>query len=181
MTHYSLRRHRLTPEVSRHRGFTLYYAVLFGSIILAIGASMLNLSLKEFLLSSSLKESEYAFFAADSGTECVLYWDLHGIPVTFPRTAVDGNANLSQIQCNGASISPAPVVSSASANYATTTFSYNISDSSGTPKYGVVLEVGKQVSSIDGSITTTIISRGYNVLYNSTSNRKIERAIVTQY
>jgi len=65
--------HKSQP-ISR-RGFTLYYAMLFGSVMLAIGASLLNISLKELRLSSALNESEYAFYAADSGIECALYWD----------------------------------------------------------------------------------------------------------
>src|SRR3989344_611809 len=102
------------------QGFTLYYAMLFGSIMLAIGASLLNISLKELRLSSALNESEYAFFAADSGVECALYWDSKGsnvFPVyhtagqnrvytgtwqgTPPNPNPDPIANPSQVRCNG--------------------------------------------------------------------------------
>lgn len=50
-------------------------AVLVVSIILAIGISILSITLKEYLLSGVARESAIALNAADAGMECVLYWD----------------------------------------------------------------------------------------------------------
>ena len=57
------------------RGFTLLIAVITVSIVLAMGMSILNITLKQFLLSGSARDSEVAFYAADAGYECVRYWD----------------------------------------------------------------------------------------------------------
>lgn len=56
-------------------GFTLFYSVLVSSLLLAIGLAILNITLKEFTLSSGARDSETAFYAADSALECALYWD----------------------------------------------------------------------------------------------------------
>jgi len=58
------------------RGFTLFLAVLVSSLLLSIGFAILDLTLKELKLSASGRESQFALYASDTGTECVLYWDL---------------------------------------------------------------------------------------------------------
>ena len=63
--------HRLNTKA----GFTLLFAVLVTSLALSIGIAIFNISLKELILSSAGRESQLAFFAADSGAECVLFWD----------------------------------------------------------------------------------------------------------
>lgn len=60
---------------STNRGFTLFIAVLIGSLMLAIGFSIFNLAFKELLLSASARDSQVAFYAADTGLECALYYD----------------------------------------------------------------------------------------------------------
>ena len=64
--------------VSGHanRGFTLLLAALVSSIILAIGISIAELAKKSVTLSSVGRDSQFAFAAADTGSECALYWDV---------------------------------------------------------------------------------------------------------
>lgn len=62
-------------QKNNRRGFTLFIAVLVIGIILAIGLSILNITLKEYLLSGVVRESAVALDAADAGMECALYWD----------------------------------------------------------------------------------------------------------
>lgn len=57
------------------RGFTLLVSILVIGIVLAIGLSILNITLKEYLLSGIARESAIAFYAADAGMECAFYWD----------------------------------------------------------------------------------------------------------
>ncbi|MCR4274955.1 MAG: hypothetical protein NUW02_02820 [Candidatus Campbellbacteria bacterium] len=57
------------------RGFTLFYAMLISSLLLSIGLAIFNITYKEFILTSGVRESEGAFYAADSALECALYWD----------------------------------------------------------------------------------------------------------
>lgn len=57
-------------------GFTLLLAALVSSIVVALGISIFRLSQKEITLSSIGRESQFAFYAADSAAECALYWDV---------------------------------------------------------------------------------------------------------
>ncbi len=66
------------------RGFVLLFAVLISSILLSIGLGMFSIAYKELLLSTTDRESQIAFYAADTGMECVLYWDLVHPDVSTP-------------------------------------------------------------------------------------------------
>jgi len=57
-------------------GFALLFAVITASVLLTIGLSIFNISLKELLLSTASRDSQVAFYAADSARECALYWDI---------------------------------------------------------------------------------------------------------
>lgn len=92
------------------RGFVSLIALLLGNIFLIIGLSVFNIALRELTLSSGSRESLFAFYAADGGMECALYWDLQGkvfatssaptkidcnsqeIPVTFENLGYGGES-----------------------------------------------------------------------------------------
>src|SRR3990167_1921564 len=75
--------------VNSQKGFTLLLAALVSSIVLARGTSIFQLAQKELTLSSIGRDSQFAFYAADTGAECALYWDVRyqTFPTTTPRTA----------------------------------------------------------------------------------------------
>ena len=77
--HYSLPR-------SRERGFTLLLAALVASITLSLGAAIFALAQKQIILSSLGRDSQYAFYTADTAAECALYWDSRykSFPTTTP-------------------------------------------------------------------------------------------------
>ncbi len=56
-------------------GFTLLFAALVGSLVIAVGIAILDITLKQLSLSAAGRESQQAFFSADAGTECALYLD----------------------------------------------------------------------------------------------------------
>src|SRR3989344_881292 len=58
------------------RGFTILFAVLIGSILLAVGIAIFDITVRELRLSSIARESQIAVYNADSGAECALYWSL---------------------------------------------------------------------------------------------------------
>lgn len=60
----------------KNNGFTLLFAVITVSIVLAVGLGVYNLLLKEMKFSGFVRESQMAFYAADSGIECIFYWDI---------------------------------------------------------------------------------------------------------
>ena len=57
-----------------NEGFALLISVIVTSIVLAIGLSILDLTLKELRLSTLSEGSEEAFHAANAGVECARYW-----------------------------------------------------------------------------------------------------------
>lgn len=61
--------------ITKSRGFTIFFAVLVGSLALAIGVSVYELLIRELELSQVARESQFAIYAADAGVECALYWD----------------------------------------------------------------------------------------------------------
>ena len=58
------------------RGFTLLLSALISSIVLALGTSIFVIAQKQLTLSQVGRDSQFAFYAADTGAECALYWDL---------------------------------------------------------------------------------------------------------
>jgi len=74
---------------SPRSGFTLLFSVLIGSLLFSVGMAIANLATREVVLSAAGKESEAAFFAADTGVECTLYWDRRGnkFPVGGPPSS----------------------------------------------------------------------------------------------
>ncbi|MBP9771847.1 MAG: LamG domain-containing protein [Candidatus Pacebacteria bacterium] len=73
-------------------GFTLFYAVLTASLLLAIGIAIFNITFKELILSSGARESANAFYAADTGLECALYWDLKHESISSPAFGFYGDS-----------------------------------------------------------------------------------------
>ena len=60
------------------QGFTLLYAVVVTSILLASALSIISIALRELALSTSSRDSQYAFYVANTGLECAMYWDKAG-------------------------------------------------------------------------------------------------------
>lgn len=66
---------RENKKQQHSKGFTLFVALIVSSMLLAVGFSLSNIILKQLIFSNSGRESQLAFYAADSGAECALYWD----------------------------------------------------------------------------------------------------------
>ncbi|OGG68874.1 hypothetical protein A3C95_01560 [Candidatus Kaiserbacteria bacterium RIFCSPHIGHO2_02_FULL_56_30] len=58
--------------MNRNRGFALLVAVIFVSVVLALGTALSSLGYKQQILSSGGARSQYAFYAADAALECAL-------------------------------------------------------------------------------------------------------------
>lgn len=57
-------------------GVALLLSLLVVSAALSVSLGVANMVLGELLLSSTGRDSQIAFYTADSGVECALYWDL---------------------------------------------------------------------------------------------------------
>src|SRR3990167_512175 len=66
---------RSSKLAAPQRGFTLLLAALVSSIVLAVGAAIFGIAQKQVLLSAIGRDSQFAFYAADTAAECALYWD----------------------------------------------------------------------------------------------------------
>ncbi|MEX0918517.1 MAG: hypothetical protein WDZ85_00915 [Candidatus Paceibacterota bacterium] len=60
-------------------GFVLLYSVLVTTVVLAVGLVLSNIITKQIILSIVARDSQVAFYAADSGYECLQYWANEGI------------------------------------------------------------------------------------------------------
>lgn len=67
----------------KNKGFVLLFSVLISSLVLAVGISVISIALKQVVLSGSGRDSQYAFYVANTGAECALFWDLAGDPGTI--------------------------------------------------------------------------------------------------
>ncbi|MEK9153874.1 MAG: pilus assembly PilX N-terminal domain-containing protein [Patescibacteria group bacterium] len=74
--------------MKNQKGFTLLLSALIASIVLALGTSIFQLAHKELKLSSIGRDSQFAFYAADTGAECAQYWDYRyeRFPTTTPTS-----------------------------------------------------------------------------------------------
>lgn len=140
-------------SVSGRRGITLLIAVLTASLMLSISLSIFNIALKELVISSSGKDSHTAFYAADSGIECALYWDYRN---AFSTTTT------SSISCGGAAFTVGGGALS----------TFTITDS--TTGSCVVTTVNKAGGE------TLIEARGYNTCV-ANNPKKTERGIRVRY
>lgn len=150
------------------RGFTLLIAVLIGSILIALGSAIFSIVSKEIILSSSGRESQFAFFAADTGIECALYWDVK-------HNAFSSGSALTDVACGGA---PAVLTRTAGNNGTsptlTTSFSFSL-DSGVTNPCATVTVVKTTFPT-----STVVASQGYNTCV-TTNPLRLERAIRVQY
>lgn len=148
------------------RGFTLLISVLVSGILLALGFAIYNIASKEITLSSSGRESQFAFYAADSGIECALYWDYQedAFSTTSPQ----------QPNCAGAPVDNYDVQYDADADNYTTTFSFSLNGAPAAPCTDVT------VTRSFLPTRTTIVAAGYNTCV-TTNPRRIERAIQVRY
>ena len=60
----------------KNSGFTLFIALIVMGTLLLIAAGIASLATRQALISASGRESQYAFYVADTGIECALYWDV---------------------------------------------------------------------------------------------------------
>lgn len=68
-------RDALAQDRSLSRGFALLIASLVASVVLLLASAIFDIAQKQVMLASISQQSQYAFYAADTGAECALYWD----------------------------------------------------------------------------------------------------------
>jgi hypothetical protein len=162
------------------RGFTLLLATLLASLLSAIGLAIFNIAQKEVVLSSIGRDSQFAFYAADAGAECALYWD-------FKHDAFDPTIvyTTDTPRCAGTALNefPTPYEEGSGAD--------NQPSGLGGAGYGNVSSFWFEsqgycayvsVTKTDSPRRTYIESLGYSTkCSNVTSSRRLERAVRLTY
>jgi hypothetical protein len=175
---------------NKNKGYTLLFAVLVSALVLAIGVSILNTSRQELILTAGARNSEYAFYAADTGYECALYNDYNGPGGGTLFSTTTPPASLS---C-GTDSKGTPVSSPVSYTYTSNSglptyydFTFSIPISGNACAF---VDVNKVYNS-SGFSTTTVSSTGYNIGWEgngindcfgkSNNTEKVDRGLVTTY
>lgn len=158
-------------------GFTIFFASLVTALALGIGLAIYDLTVRELDLSATANQSQYAIYAADSGAECVLYWDSKCTDGSCAAgsafaTSTGSSVPSSGIVCNGQDIAASWDTAQRTANAATTTFTITFPPRA----YCATVEVSKSGT----PSKTVIISHGFNTCATGALQR-VERALQVTY
>ena len=172
--------------------------MLVAALALSIGFAIYDLTSREIDLSDTATQSQYAIYAADTGAECVLYWDGKYTPPINGASSAFGTSSASTwassgVTCAGQDISlygtpPAAYVTppnssngwtawntSASSTGAITTFTLSLG-STATSSCAIV-QVEKYTSG--GALYTSVTSSGYNTC--ASTGLRVQRTLQVNY
>lgn len=186
-------------------GGALILGLMIASILLSVGMGISNIALKEIKLSSIGNKSGIAFYMADTGIECALYWDSQSTTTVdriddgiannsaayvFATSSVSGsypNPNIHRIKCfdgvdiTGGTDSGKPQWSLVYGAGPSATTTFELRDPIDNTKPCVVVAVGKRDNGNgSGAFFTTIDSRGRSSC-DSTDLRRVERGLKVFY
>lgn len=151
------------------RGMTLLISIIFASVVLTVSLALLDISYKQVILSSAVKQSQNAFYNADSAMECALYWDQQQNAFSFIASPFIVNG-ISCVNQQG-TVKAITVTSTAIGTTRTTTFSIpcNVSGTQAT------VNVTKTSTG-----DTSLFATGYSTC-STTDPRRIERGLKANY
>jgi Tfp pilus assembly protein PilX len=138
-------------KFKRSRGFVLLFAVTLAAIFLSIALGVADIALKEINFSTSARDTENAFNAADVGTECALYYD-------SPTAGSFMDPSTPSLACNGNGSSVR--ASETPQNFWTFTISGLNQDSQGCAI--VTVDKTADLSGYGSNLTSYVIAKGYN-------------------
>lgn len=182
----------ISSRQSPQKGFVILFAVIITSIVLLVSIGISGVIYKETLLSSSSRDGGYAFFAADSGLECALFWDSLGIfdsPVIFDEFTSNNRSSIitcsADIPSNVAPLNAGGELIVAQDTPEIYTFLYNSLDNTSCAK----VTINKAYPNLaTGTTQTKIDSLGYNIrceLFTAVGgfpiSRVVERAVGVLY
>ena len=150
----------------KNKGFTIFVAVIIVGTITFVAAGIINLAVRHLQIANAGEVSQHAFYAADSGMECALYWDVRNPSGLSAFSTTTGT----MINCNrdANNLGNQWVVGGA---YTSVINRINFLPNS----YCAIVTVTKDL--VGG---TQIESRGYNTC-DLTNPRRVERAVRARY
>lgn len=165
----------INQNIKRKRGFTLLISIVLTSVLLIISFVVANVALKQLVINYAGGGSLHAFYSADSGVECAMYWDVKNGSVSAFSTTTGGT-----IICHEQTIStgsqvvptvPAQLSRIGGGGVANPTSIFTINFPDGC----AIVSVTKQSNG-----DTLIDSKGYNTC-DSSSSKRYERGITITY
>lgn len=167
------------------KGFTLLVAIITTSMLLIVSFVVVNIALKQLILASASRESQYAFYAADGGTECAVYWDLKNVDAGGDLISAFDPSIAGEITCSGQVINSGSQSVAGGNAVPTTPAKSSLIGGGGVGSENIfwltfdkgcaIVRVTKDVSG-----DTTIDSRGYNTCV-TTASRRFERGVTLTY
>ena len=175
--------------MKKDKGFTLLIAIITTSMLLIVSFVVVNIALKQIILANASRDSQFAFYAADAGTECAIYWDLKDSSLSTFATTTAGS-----ITCSGRTITTnsqtgATDYTTGAGSVPTIPAQNSLigGGGSGSPtsifwlnftKGCAIVRVTKAY--VSGTLVTTVDSRGYNTC-NTSSLKRYERGVTLAY
>jgi len=157
----------------QNRGFALLFAILASSVLLSVSIAIWNIAFREVVLSSFGRESQSAFYIADSATECAFYWDF-----AFARTgknsfpASNTIPGASTLLCGGKTVQI--ITDSADSLNASSHFTIDFNGGRAT------VYIAKTNLNASGFSLTNVLSHGQNSI-NSYEPTLVERGLKANY
>lgn len=156
----------------RNSAFVMLFAVVVSGIILTIALGVTNIALKELSFDTGAKSTNDAFFAADAGVECALFYDLtgEGDVSAFGQPSAGLNTN-----CAGTDVD----LNNGGSTPTTGPWTFYLYPLGSSGNACAIVNVTKTLN----PNVTTIVSKGYNLGGNtydcsSTNLNRVERELV---
>lgn len=163
-------------NIKSNAGFAILFSVLLASFLITLGISIFSISLKEIMITTSVRDSQIAYYIADSARECALYWDIKkgAFPACFNSdcSSQTNSADLiNPITCNGNSISLS--FDKNGSTYSTSKPDFFKASSSALSPVSDI-SISKTFNSSKNRVVTTISAFGHNT---GVLGRRVERGI----
>lgn len=151
----------ITRKIKKNKnGFVLLFAVTLSAMLLAIALGVANIAFNEVKFGTNAKDTNNAFFAADTGAECALIYNRD--PNKYINTLdafIDGHDGVT-IKCMGANI----LVSFVNGSRDKWTFDVSKLGNEGQGCAKVTVDKSTSTTDANGVVTGIVIitSNGYN-------------------
>lgn len=124
----------ITKNIKKNnKGFVILFAITISSILLAIALGVANIALKEVKFGTNARDTNNAFFAADSGIEYALFTDkppTSPYTLTPPETSRSWPLTFTGLGSTGQSCAKVTIVKTDTPTTTITSKGYNMGDAS---------------------------------------------------
>jgi Tfp pilus assembly protein PilX len=151
---------------NKKQGFTLFLAMVVTATLLLVAAGVATIAVRQSLIANAGKESQIAFYAADTGMECAIFWDVMN-PAGNNSAFATSTGTMINCNRNASNTNNEWVVGGSLQSVFTMTFNPD--------PFCAIVTVTKQSNG-----ATLIESRGYNTC-NTSNPRRVERAVRARY